>query len=128
MSGDSSDSKRRTVSSDWYPTGEPDWDELVRARTQYLLQLGRLFSPTYNPVPLLRAALASGSPGRQVAIQELQGMAEHRPDLIRALTPELSLFQPPTSQTALPAPPATAWPPPAGVGVRARLRARPGVV
>jgi hypothetical protein len=39
---------------------------------------------------------------------------------------QLPTLQPPTSLTALPAPPATAWEPPAGVGVRARLRARPG--
>jgi hypothetical protein len=88
MPGDLSDSRHRTVSSDWHITGEPDWDELVRARTQYFTQRARLFSPAYDPVPLLRAVLVSRSTGH-IAVQELGEMAEHRPDLIRALIPEL---------------------------------------
>ena len=90
MPGDLSDSRHRTVSSDWHITGEPDWDELVRARTQYRTQRARLFSPAYDPVPLLQAALASTSTGH-IAAQELGAVAEHRPDLIRALIPELFL-------------------------------------
>ena len=90
MPEDLSESGHRTVSSDWHVTEQPDWDELVRARTQYLTQRARLFSPAYDPVPLLRAALASTSTGH-IAVQELESMAEHRPDLIRALIPELFL-------------------------------------
>jgi hypothetical protein len=76
-----------TVDSDGYLVGEPDWDELVRAKRAYLLRRMLLFSPNNDPVPLLRAALASNT--SDVAIGELDKMAEHRTDLVRSLVPDL---------------------------------------
>jgi hypothetical protein len=76
-----------TVDSDGFLVGEPDWDELVRARRTYLLQQMFLLSPNNDPVPLLRAALASDT--SDVAIEELDMMAEHRTDLVRSLVPDL---------------------------------------
>lgn len=76
-----------TVDSDGFLVGEPDWDELVRTRNAYLLQRMLLFSPNNDPAPLLRTALASNT--ANVAIDELDRIAEHRPELVRALVPDL---------------------------------------
>src|SRR5262245_50666878 len=76
-----------SVGPDGYLEGEVDWDDLVRARNAYHLQRMLLFRPNYDPAPILRAALASGT--AREAIEELAEVADHRTELVRSLVTDL---------------------------------------
>jgi hypothetical protein len=76
-----------SAGADWSVEGEPDWDELVRAKTTYHQQQMLLFRSNKDPAPILRRALRTGT--ARDATYELADVAEHRPELVRALVRDL---------------------------------------
>ncbi|MFG6200485.1 hypothetical protein [Nonomuraea sp. JJY05] len=68
----------------------PDWDDLVRADQDYQEARERVFAG--DPVPALRESLALSiptPPGRETALRVLDEYGRARPNVVRALVPEL---------------------------------------